>query len=353
MIVLYLISSIPFLISLYNLATFPKLKKGIPKVKKLVSIIVPARNEQENISACLESIMSQTYENIEVIVVDDNSEDDTYSLAKSFKNVKVIKGKELKKGWKGKNWACYQGYEHSKGEYLLFIDADVRLGKDVISDSVYHLNSSSVDLLSVFPHLTSNTLLGQINVNNLKWLVLSFLPLNLVKLNRRPEFNAAIGQYLFFTRNGYEYIEGHKGIKNVAVEDMAISYKLKSSGKSIEAVLGSPEDLTCVMYPDLKTSINGLGRSVSGSVKGLNVSSIALIIFSIIPFISSLILIFNSDYIGVFFLLFNYLNTLVLSYQSPLYLVVFPIQYSLYVITVIQSIINNFKGTILWRGRKL
>lgn len=353
MIVLYLISSIPFLISLYNLATFPRLKKGISKEKMLVSVIIPARNESENISECLNSIINQTYENIEVIVVDDNSEDDTYTQAKKFKNVTVLKGKELKKGWKGKNWACYQGYQESKGEYILFIDADVRLGKDVISDSIFHIQKYSLSLLSVFPHLTSKSIFGQININNLKWLLLSYLPLNLVRLNNRPGFNAAIGQFLLFTKDGYESIEGHKGIKNEAVEDMAISYRLKSSGKSIDAVLGSPEDVTCMMYPDLKTSINGLGRSMSGSVKGFKTANLALILFSVLPFISSIILITDNSYIGITFLVFNYLNTLVLSYQSPLYLFIFPLQYIFYLTTIIFTTINYFKGPTLWRGREV
>jgi glycosyltransferase involved in cell wall biosynthesis len=289
MIILYVFVFIPFLVSLYNLATFPRLRKGIPKDRKLVSVIIPARNEENSISNCIQTIIDQTYDNLEIIVIDDNSTDKTYEIAKKFKEVKVISGEKLKTGWRGKNWACYQGYKHSRGDYLLFIDADVRLGNEVISDAVFHIESTNVSLLSIFPVLTSNTFFGQLSVNNLKWLLLSFLPLNLVKLSQRPEFNAAIGQFMLFKRDAYEDIDGHQGIKAQTVEDLALGYKMKSSGKSIDVVLGTPQDLACLMYPDLKSSVNGLGRSLAGSNSKVSYARLSIVLFSFLPFVSHLL----------------------------------------------------------------
>ena len=89
-----------------------------------VSVLVPARNEEHNIEKCLNSLINQDYPNYEIIVIDDNSNDDTYKIAKKFSNiyekVKVIKGKALPKEWLGKNWACHQLFEQSNGEYLVY-----------------------------------------------------------------------------------------------------------------------------------------------------------------------------------------------------------------------------------------
>ncbi len=353
MIILYVFVFIPFLISLYNLATFPRLRKGIPKDRKLVSIIIPARNEEDTVGNCLDTLVEQSYENIEIIVVDDNSTDETYNIAKQYKRVNVIKGEKLKSGWKGKNWACYQGYKHSKGDYLLFIDADVRLGKDVVTNAVYHLESSNISLLSIFPILTSRTFFGQINVNNLKWLLLSFLPLNLVRLSSRPQFNAVSGGFMIFKKVEYEMIKGHSCVKNETVEDIALGYKMKQFGSAIEGVLSSPEDVICLIYPDLTSSIKGLGRSLAGSSKRINVTRLALVLFSFLPFISSILLVINSNSIGIVLIFFSYLNTLVLSYQNPLFVLLFPIQHLFFTITVISSLFNQMKGNIEWKGRKL
>ncbi|MCK7516395.1 MAG: glycosyltransferase [Ignavibacteriales bacterium] len=93
----------------------------------------------------LKGVLAQDYQNKEIIVLDDNSTDNTYRLASSFStsNVKVLKGKELPSDWLGKNWACHQLAQEAKGEYLLFVDADVELTPEVISSAVYELEKSN------------------------------------------------------------------------------------------------------------------------------------------------------------------------------------------------------------------
>ena len=112
------------------------LKKLIVKKTRLnkdiiISVLIPARNEEDKISQCLESLISQTYVNLEIIVLDDNSNDETADIVSRFveddKRVKLIHGEELPLGWGGKNWACHQLYNSANGEYILFLDADTSL----------------------------------------------------------------------------------------------------------------------------------------------------------------------------------------------------------------------------------
>ncbi|MCH2308007.1 MAG: glycosyltransferase family 2 protein, partial [SAR202 cluster bacterium] len=103
-------------------------EKNNNNLDDMVSILIPVRNEANNIRECLESIISQDYEAFEVIILDDRSTDKTAKIVETFQGttdcLKLINGKELPDGWVGKNWACHQLSEHAKGQLILFMDAD-------------------------------------------------------------------------------------------------------------------------------------------------------------------------------------------------------------------------------------
>jgi len=94
----------------------------------LVSVLIPARNEERNIKNCVASLLRADYPKLEIIVLDDNSSDGTYrilrELSEHHENLRVIKGKKLPPGWNGKNWACHQLSQAARGEWFLFTDAD-------------------------------------------------------------------------------------------------------------------------------------------------------------------------------------------------------------------------------------
>jgi len=115
-----------------------------PQDKPLVSIIIPAKNEEDNLKKLLKSLTKCTYPNLEIIVVDDNSTDRTFDVAKSY-GAKVIHIDEHEEGFLGKLYACLQGFNHSSGEILIFVDADVELEKDAVNSIVYEvINSNGV-----------------------------------------------------------------------------------------------------------------------------------------------------------------------------------------------------------------
>ena len=148
-----------FAILLFRILSYFKIDKLNLKAEilsqPLISIIIPARNENLNIKRCLESIKNQSYSNYEVIVIDDNSTDDTYKIAEQFcqqdDRFTIIKINHDNPGWVGKNYACHEGYKNSNGSILLFIDADTEHHPDSVVSSFSYMQQNNYCLLYTSP----------------------------------------------------------------------------------------------------------------------------------------------------------------------------------------------------------
>ena len=142
LVVMLLFHSVLLIVTAYNYFTAPRMNK--PKIfsdqQAKVSILIPARNEENNIENCLNSVFNSDYNNYEVKVLNDLSTDLTEQKVKAFqlkyRNLELLQGKELPDGWTGKNWACNQLAEKARGEFLLFLDADVIINPKAVQYSV-------------------------------------------------------------------------------------------------------------------------------------------------------------------------------------------------------------------------
>ena len=132
---------IGIMISFVLFFKMPKLQKNNTDTHLKVSVIIPARNEEDNLPAILGDLKKQSYNIHEIICVDDNSTDATARIIQEY-GAKYIKIDGLPKGWKGKPWACQQGARAAKGEVLVFLDADVRLAESAISSLAYRYEAS-------------------------------------------------------------------------------------------------------------------------------------------------------------------------------------------------------------------
>ena len=134
-----------FTVTLFNFVSNPKLHRVAKQYNDLVSILIPARDEEENILALLQSISKQDYPYYEVIVLDDGSSDSTYKICAEYASrhpqFKVIKGAELTHGWLGKNFACHQLAQQARGNFLLFLDADEQIHTGLINSAVHSRRS--------------------------------------------------------------------------------------------------------------------------------------------------------------------------------------------------------------------
>ena len=135
----YSLFAFSILVAIIGLVNLVIIKKPIfydhNKSSSMVSVLIPARNEEANIKRCIYSLIDQSYKNLEIIVLDDDSSDQTFKIAqelsKRFPKISVFKGASKSKGWTGKNWACYQLSKYAKGDFLLFVDADTKLQKNI------------------------------------------------------------------------------------------------------------------------------------------------------------------------------------------------------------------------------
>ena len=162
-----------------------KLPDKILKDPPLVSILIPARNEEVNIERCIRAFLKQDYPNLEILVLDDNSTDCTYGIVKKIsdknKNVKVFKGRPLPQGWLGKNFACFQLSRYAKGDYLIFTDADTHHSQNSVSSSLAALLDNGLDALCHFPRQIMVTIHERMTIPFMNFAILLFMPLALIR----------------------------------------------------------------------------------------------------------------------------------------------------------------------------
>jgi chlorobactene glucosyltransferase len=249
------------LIPLENFRDFPISREP------LISVLVPARNEERNIRRCIESLLSQDYQNLEIIVLDDQSTDRTGEILKELQGkysgnrLKIIEGKHLPQGWLGKNFACHQLSQEAEGDFLLFVDADTWLSPDAVRAGLSALEKTKSDFLSLFPGEVTGTIWERMVVPFLHFAPMCFLPMSLIRKSPNPLISIAIGQFMMFRRSAYRGIGGHAGVKSEVVEDIALSRRIKEFGFS-PLFLDGGSMVSCRMYRNFKEVWLGFSKII-------------------------------------------------------------------------------------------
>lgn len=259
-------------IGLYLVAVFrnpPGLPVGRVRGKKLpfVSVVVPARNEEPNIRACLTSLLGQDYPAFEVIVVDDQSTDGTGEIAKALAAqnpslVTVLRGERLPEGWFGKPWACWQGSRIAKGELLLFTDADTTHEQELLSQAVQGFAEEEADLLTLLGGQIMGSFWEQLVQPQFFMLLAGRFPRT--GQSRKPhQWRHAIanGQYLLFSREVYDEVGGHSAVAGEVAEDLRLAQLLVRGGWRL--VIRSGPGLQTRMYRSLGGLVEGWSKNVA------------------------------------------------------------------------------------------
>ncbi len=253
-----------FFLNLVNIFSLKRIKPGKSKSDlPFISILLPVRNEEKNIEKCIRSILAQRYKNFELLVLNDNSTDSTGKLLSFIVDTKlrVIEGKMLEKGWIGKNFACHQLQKEARGEFLLFVDADIIMDKDCISGSLKFAVENKTGLLSLMPYERSITFWEKTVIPMLYFSLMVSLPLFLIEGSRRKYFSVGNGQFMLFSRSCYERIGGHESLKNKIVEDIFLAKRVKEFGEKIIFADGT-FIVNCRMYMSLKEIWQGFSKNV-------------------------------------------------------------------------------------------
>jgi chlorobactene glucosyltransferase len=264
---------------------FEKSINSIPKneTEFLVSVIIPARNEEETIGSCLKSLIPQSYKNLEIIVIDDCSSDNTASVVRKMVEVdpriKLVDAGEKPKGWVGKSWPCWRGFEVSRGEYLLFLDADSRLSPETIGIGLNYVLQKKIDMFSLAPKVEMPSLVSRAVMPIISGAINLLYPMQ--KVNDPKSSRAYVfGTFVLVARKTYEEMGGHSKVRMELVEDAAIAREAKTSGYLLRIERG-PKFISTRWESRSADIYNGLERIMSASVRSYGlVSSInALIIF--------------------------------------------------------------------------
>ncbi len=220
-------------------------KTQFPKV----SVIVPAYNEAENIRDCAIAILESTrlsVDNLEVLIVDDRSTDDTLAIAQTLQQqlndprLKILAGqaRPANQYWAGKNWACAEAVQVATGDFLLFIDADVRLKPGAIETAIETVQTEKIDLLTCMPALVcecfAEWLVQPLMFNHLA-VCFDFTAVN----DPTTESAFAAGPFMLFRRSAYDKIGGHEAVASEIVEDVELARRIKRAGLKLGLYAGS------------------------------------------------------------------------------------------------------------------
>ncbi len=257
--------------------------RGTPGQRKArppkVSILVPAKDEAANIAACVESLLAQDYPNLEVIVIDDRSADDTDAIVTRIAlrdaRLRLLRIDALPSGWTGKTHALYRGRAAATGEWLLFVDADATLHPHCLSAVLRDAVDHAADLESVLPRMDAQTFWERAFQPYAATMLLALFPLTRANDRRTTAGGFANGQFLLFRTTAYDAIGGHQGVQDRFLEDVALGRRIKETGHVLRVACG-PAVLDVRMYATLGQIVRGWSRIFYGSVEARRLPLVGL-----------------------------------------------------------------------------
>ena len=362
---------IAFFTVVTGITNFLWLKK-IPTSKnisdsKLVSILIPARNEADVIESTIKSIINQSYKNYELIILDDNSSDSTKAIiqkhAKLNSKIEMINGLSLPEGWLGKNWACHQLSEKAKGEYILFMDADTILDKFILEDSVIALQKEKIDLLSLVPGRDTKLIADHAMKKIISWFIVCWLPMKLAINLNAPFLSATFGQFMLFKKSSFNDIGGFEAIKDNPVDDFQLGRNIKKNLFKW-MLFDAAFRITTRTYNTNKDLISGYSKNIFPAV-GYSIS-IFLVIFlilisfvlgSTIPIILYALGILQNQQlillcVTLLILLFISWEIVTIRFKYSIFTPFsFPLLISLILLLALRSFIDNVFYSSTWKGR--
>jgi hypothetical protein len=200
----------------------------------LLSVLIPARNEERSIQAAVDTALGSVGVELEVIVLDDHSDDATAvivrQLAERDSRVRLVHGPELPDGWCGKQHACWALAQNASHERLLFMDADVRVTSDGLARTVAFLEETGADLVSGIPFQETRTLLERLVIPLFHFVLLGFLPIERMRASRAPAYGAGCGQLMLVRRSAYEKAGGHAAIRASLHDGIMLPRAFRAAG---------------------------------------------------------------------------------------------------------------------------
>lgn len=346
------------------------------KKQPQVTVIIPARNEAENITVCLQSLLNQDYQGIlNIILVDDQSEDNTAKIAQKIaeenhyqNQFMIIKGKDLPLGWSGKLWAMSQGILWAKKylntDYFLFTDADIKHSTNNLSQLLAKAEKNNLDLVSLMVKLRCESFWEKLLIPAFIFFFQKLYPFPLVN-NINHKVAAAAGGCILIRETALTRIGGIEALKEALIDDCTLASLVKKTLPVNHGIWLGLTNTTISLrsYDSLKPIWNMVART---AFTQLNYSLLLLIgtilgmfITYLVPFFILIFAIFTNNlllilfaFITLFLMALSYYPTIKL-YQLPLfYCFLLPVIVLFYSLMTIDSGLRHWKGKGgQWKGR--
>lgn len=269
---LFLILLAIFFNTIINLKKMaPEEESHWPEEWPFVSVLVPVRNEERNLEALLDSLLKQDYPHFEIIVMDDSSTDNTWSILEKWaaldSRLRIARSKELPPGWTGKNWVCHQLSHLARGNWLLFTDADTVHHPLALKKAVASACRERSGLLSALPELEARTWSEKLFMPMIPLAMVSLIPFFKLNPGRGRSFPVVLGPYLLFQRQTYQACGGHEANKGNIVDDIALARQVSRHGQRITWLDGS-RFLRIRFYTCFKDLWAGFSKNSYEAIKG-------------------------------------------------------------------------------------
>ena len=339
------------------LVNFLTIRRPSPATERSesVSILVPVRNEAENIADLVSSLQAQEHlSNLEIIFINDSSTDETAEKLQAAKDggaqIKLINAPELPSNWLGKPWALQQGFLQAKGEFVITLDADVRLTTSAISQAIAMIGDRS--FISPYPQQIAQTFSERLIQPLLQWSWMSTVPLRIAEKSGRTSLAVANGQFFVMRKSSLDQIGGFKAIANEVLDDMQLARALIKSGARGGVADGSSLAQTR-MYKNFSEIKSGYGKSLWKAFGG-KVGSAGAIAFLFLTGIAPVIFWFTGNPLGFFAYEFMVITRMLSAARSRgriLDSLLHPISCAVLIYLIIYS--WRARGVVAWKGRTL
>jgi chlorobactene glucosyltransferase len=280
--------------TIINLMVVPRLRVRTPKRVPLVSVVIPARDEERAIERTVRAMLAQTYPALEVIVVNDRSTDATGAILAAINDPRltVITGEEPPEGWLGKPWALHQGSRRAAGELLLFVDADIHYQPETVSALLAEYEEREVSMISMLPDIVTRGFWEHVIMPNLAVFAFTILPLWLANRTRSAYLAVGGGPGNLVRRDHYDAAGGHEALRDAVVDDVAMARLMRRNGFHTLIVLAD-RYVSVRMYHGVREIIDGFtknGFAVMGrSYVAALVTVIGAFVFHMLPYILALL----------------------------------------------------------------
>jgi chlorobactene glucosyltransferase len=338
-----------------NLAYWKRPRAGGNGKSLRVSVLIPARNERDNLPGLLAALAAQDFAPWEILVCDDASDDGTGDWLRDHARpagAEWFRAPDKPEDWVGKCWACHQLGMRASGDWLLFLDADVTPGSEFLGQMACLMASTEAFLVTALPRFATTTPGDGMLTAMVPFSVFSLLPLPRAEKDPREAFAFANGQVMGFRSADYHRSRPHEQVREMLLEDVGLARWAKRLGCEV-LVVDATRTLTVRMYHGLGPALRGLGRMavpICGGIPQAMLTILVMAIAYLVPWVGAL----TGD---LFALTLGALGALlfgICAWRFGLgawYALLTPVAVALTIATMVQSILWHRRGGVPWKGR--